>query len=1072
MKHKFYLALLLILTICTVAFGQNITGKVTDENGVVLPGVSIMIKGTNSGTTTNSNGSFQINAKSDQTLIFSFIGYIKQEVSIGSREVINVSLNSSQTQLDEVVVTALGITKDQKTLGYATQIVDSKNLATAKELNVANSLIGRVNSLEITKSGSGLGGSTRVVIRGDRSITGNNQALIVVDGVPMNNTSILGPNLNNQDLRTSTGQTGNIGTGNLQGGREYSDAFSSINPDDIESINVLKGASATALYGSRASNGALIITTKKGAVRKGIGVTVNSSFQAEEINRIWDFQNEYGQGAFSAASNAGVYNPASEFSWGPRLGGSPVATWSINPAAAGTTLPYEAQPNNVMDFYRSGYQMSNSVALSGGTEKGQSYFSYTNVRGQGILPNNALSRNIFNVRLNNKFGEKLTLDAKVTYLQEDIDNRTQTGFRSENPNRHIFRIPRNISTAEAMKYEFTDPISGRNRQNYWNANTGGGQNPYWALNNIVQEDLRQRLTGFSALTYKFNNNFSILGRGGIDAYWDKSEGKVSNDTYTLALNGDYNILSRDVKEYNLDLLAFYKQKFGKNLAIDVTGGYSFVRTLLNQTFIHSGDGTTGGLNLENVFTTGNYRVPAAPVQTFYSAEKQGLFLSSEFTFKDAITLSLTGRNDWSSTLPKESWSYFYPSAGVSVVLSNLINLPQQIDFLKVRSTLAQTGNDTYAYVINPTYTVSTGGVNGFLNRDNNKVSSNLRPERTNSFEFGFETKFLKNRFGLDFTYYNNTTVDQLFQIPVTLASGYNNLFTNGGNVQNFGFEVLLNMNLIRSKDFNWKMDINYSKNDNKLLELSEFLVAPVSATNPNARDPKFINMSNEIFMNNMRAVEGRPLGEMYVRGFVRNQDGAVLVGADGLPTTTSALSVYAGNTRANWVGGISNRFTYKGITLSALISARVGGIVTSYTSAVLHNDGVLKSTLEGRDGNLVVDGVLADGTKNTKAVSAFAYWQKIGNPSTTIGEAFIYDATNVRLRELTLGYSLPAGLLKKTPFQSVNVSLVGRNLFYFVINTPGFDPEVMTGITNGAVGIESFGQPSTRQLGVNLNLTF
>jgi TonB-linked SusC/RagA family outer membrane protein len=1071
MKLKIYLVVFLLASFCANTLAQTIKGSVKDENGEWLQGVSIRVKGTDVGTVTDQNGSFKINAGNKQILVFSFVGYVTQEAVVNGSNAVNVALQGDQTQLNEVVVTALGITKDQKTLGYATQIVDSRNIASAKELNVANSLVGRVNSLELTKSGSGLGGSTRVVIRGDRSITGNNQVLIVVDGVPMNNTSILGPNLNNQDLRTAAPQTGNIGAGNLQGGREYSDAFSSINPDDIESINVLKGASATALYGSRASNGALIITTKKGSARKGLGVSINSSFQTETINRQWDFQDEYGQGAFSATTMAGVYNPASEFSWGPKLDGTTVAPWGINPANTGKTFPYQAQPNNVADFYRQGYQLSNGVSFNGGSDKNLSYFSYTNVKGEGLIPNNALGRNIITTRLNNEFGSRLVLDTKVTYLQEDIDNRTQTGSRSENPNRHIYRMPRNISTEEAMKYQFTDPVSGRNRQNYWNANTGGGQNPYWALNNIKQEDLRQRLTGFTALTYKANKNLSFMGRAGIDAYWDRSEGKVSNDTYTLALNGDYNILTRNVKEYNVDLLGFYKKEFSKKFSMDLTGGYSFVRTRLDQTFIHSGDSNTGGLNLENVFTTGNFRAPAAPVQNYYSAEKQGVFAAGEFTF-NAVTLSLTGRNDWSSTLPKDSWSYFYPSAGLSVLVSNLIDLPKSINYLKLRSTLAQTGNDTYAYVINPTFNVSTGGVNGYLNRDNNIVTSGLRPERTNAFEVGLESKLFNNRLGFDLTYYNNLTEDQIFQVPVTLTSGYNNIFTNGGSVRNFGLELLTNIEVVRSKNFKWRVDLNYSKNDNELVELSEFLVAPVSATDPTKKDPKFINMSNEIFMNNMRAVEGRPLGEMYVRGYTRDKNNNIIVGADGLPVTTSTLSVYAGNTRAKWLGGISNRFTYKGFTLSALVSARIGGVVTSYTAAVLHNDGVLKNTLAGRDGTLVVDGVLADGSKNTKPVSAMAYWQKLGNPSTTIGEPFIYDATNVRLRELTFGYRLPSSLLRKTPFQGVNVSLVGRNLFYFLINTPGFDPEVTAGITNGAVGIESFGQPSTRQMGVNLNITF
>ncbi|MGL4632706.1 MAG: SusC/RagA family TonB-linked outer membrane protein [Leadbetterella sp.] len=1061
MKQKFILLCFIMICFYGKSIGQVISGVVSDETGTPLPGVSVTIKGTTKGTSTNEDGVFNIDVLKGSILSFSYIGYLTQEFKVGSGSKVNISLVSNKTLLEEVVVTALGITKEQKTLGYATQLVDSKNIAAARELNVANSLIGRVAGLDITKSSSGLGSSTRVVLRGDRSVTGNNQALIVVDGVPMNNLSILGPNLTNQ----------NIGVSNAQGGKEYSDAFSSINPDDIESINVLRGASATALYGSRAANGALIITTRKGIARKGIGVSVNSSFQFERINELREFQNEYGQGAISRTTNIPVYNPLSEGSWGPRFGTlSTVPAWGPSPAAAApATLAYEAQPNNIGDFFSTGNQVSNSIALSGGSERGQSYFSYTNVNAKGVVSSNELKRHIANLRLTSKFGSKLNLDSKITYLFEDIDNRPQTGERLENPLRNLYRMPRSISTSQVENYQFIDPVTGRNRQNFWNPGSNGGQNPYWVLNNITQQDLRSRLTGFAAATYKLNDALSFMARGGLDAYWDNVEGKVYSDTYILAPNGDYNILNRNSREMNLDFIAFYVKNLNSNLKIDASGGYSFVRTLFDQLFVNSGNAVTGGLNLENVFTTTNFRAPAAPVQTPFTVEKQGLFLASDFIYKDAITLSLTGRNDWSSTLPKDNWSYFFPSAGVSFLVSSLYDLPQKVSFLKVRTSLAQTGNDTYPYAINPTYTIQAGGPGGYLQRDNNKIGGVFKPERTTSFELGVESKFMKNRFGFDLTYYNNVTKDQIFQIPVSITSGYNNLFTNGGSVRNSGIEAIINLNVLKTKDFNWNVNVNYARNYNKLLSLSDNLVKGVDSKGDSIQ---FVNISTD-FMNNTRAVVGKPLGELYSRGFERDlATGAVKIGTDGLPIVTAAQSVYLGNTRARWTGGISNRLTYKAYTLSFLISARVGGVVSSYTNAILSGDGVLEGTLEGRETGLVIPGILADGSQNTKSVSAESYWLKVGNRNATIGEPFVYSATNVRLRELNLSYALPNDLLKKTPFQSASVSVVGRNLFFLLNRAEGFDPESVVGVTNGTVGMESFSAPSTRQFGFNLNLSF
>ncbi len=1028
MKQKLLLTSLLALFLsCSALLAQNrsISGTVKDEAGELAPGVTIQVKGTNIGTYTDANGAFRLEGPAQGTLVFAFTGYASQEVpyTAGTGS-IDVALSQDNSQLNEVVVTAFGITKDQRTLSYATQAIQTKTFAQARELNVANSLSGRVAGLDIARSASGVGGSTRVVLRGDRSITGNNQALIVVDGVPLDNS--------------------NFSPGNANGGRDRGDGLSSVNPDDVESINVLRGAAATALYGSRASNGALLITTKKGAARRGIGVSINSSYLAESPIVLQKFQNEYGQGS------AGVYNKGSEFSWGPKMTGQSVEAWGPSPDATGASYNLSAQPDNYNDFYSTGGQLSNSVAFTGGTEKMQTYFSYTNVGATGIVDNNKLRRNNFNLRLNNQLSDKLSLDTKITYLNEKIDNRQQTGEAFANVQRHILRIPRNIPLAQAEKFEYTDPVTGNVRQNFWNPGSNGGQNPYWIKNRVLSSDIRDRVIGFSSLTYKFTPAFSIMARAGMDQYVDKLESKLFTNTYTIADNGEYLTYWRQVRELNFDLLGFYKKQFGENFALDVTAGGSIQqRDQLDQ------ETTNNGLNRPNLFITSNAR-NSVTSRGVIETEKQGVFATADFTFKNAITLSAWGRNDWSSTLPKESWSYFFPGGGLSVLLSELVQMPQAITFAKLRGSYAVTGNDARPYLLSQTYTFLAGGPNGFITRDGIKPFPTLKPELTTALEFGLEMRFFKNRLGFDLGYYNSDSKNQLFQVAIPPASGWSSEFINAGLVNNKGVEVVLNATPIKSRKFSWDIDLNFARNVNKLVELTP--------------DLKSLTLTGD-FMNQIRADVGKPLGEVYSRGYVRNASDQILVGADGLPQITPGATVYLGNSRPDWTGGIGNRFTFGNLSLSVLISARLGGVVTSFTNAVIYADGVAEETLAGRD-SYTFPGVKEDGTPNTTATTAEKYWLKVGGRNTPAGEVFTYDASNIRLREAVLSYSLPTNVVTKSPFQAASLSLVGRNLFFLMNRAKGFDPELASGSQNTTVGLESFSLPSTRSLGVNLNLTF
>lgn len=1023
---KVYKLVVLLLFCQAYVFAQNIsvTGKVTDSDNLPLPAVSIKVSGSTQGTSTDANGNFTISVPSNASLVFSYIGFTTQTVAVQGRTTINVRLESDSKQLEGVVVTAMGITKDQKVLSYATQQINTDNFAKAKELNVANSLSGRVAGLNIAKTSSGLGGSSRVVLRGDRSITGNNQALIVIDGVPMDNS--------------------NYSPGNANGGRDGGDGLSSVNPDDIESINVLRGASATALYGSRAANGALLITTKKGSAQKGFGVSFNSSSQMESAMVLQDFQNVYGQGA------GGVYNRAEEGSWGPKMTGQSVALWGNDPADAGKVYNMTPQPNNYKDFFDTGKQFSNSLSFSGGNEKVQTYFSYTNVNATGILDNNKLARNTLNLRVSGKVSSKLSYDSKVTYLKEDVDNRQQTGESYSNNNRHILRIPRNISLESAQKFDYIDPSTGKLRQNYWNPGSNGGENPFWTKNRIIAADQRNRVTGFGSLTYQVTEDLSIMGRAGIDKTLDNYEGKWYNDTYTIADFGNYQTQFRDVAETNFDLIGIYKKTLLKDLTVDATFGANLqhVDRLAQST-------NTGGLNRDNLFIPSNGRAPSVD-RSVVPTEKQGVFGTADFTFKNAFTVSGSIRNDWSSTLPADSRSYLFGSAGFSAILSNIFTLPSAVSFAKLRGSWAQTGNDASPFLLTQTYSFLTGGPNGFISRDGVKPFPTLKPELTTAQEVGLEVKLFNNRLGFDLGYYKSESKNQLFTVAIPPASGWSSEYVNAGLVRNSGIELTMNGSPIRKDNFRWDIDLNYARNKNKLVELTQ--------------DLKVLNLAGD-FMNFSRAVEGESLGNLYSRGYQRDAQGRILVDATGLPLITPGTTVFVGNTRPDWIGGISNRFTYKKLTLNFLISAQVGGVVSSFTNAVIYADGVVEQTLAGRD-SYIFPGVTAAGTANTVATTAEKYWKKVGGRNTPVGEVWTYDATNIRMREVSLSYSLPNNLLKKSPFQAASLSLVGRNLFFLLNKAEGFDPELTSGAQNTTVGLESFSMPSTRQVGLNLNLSF
>ncbi|KQB41757.1 putative outer membrane protein [Flavobacterium daejeonense] len=1027
----------LLLVFCLFGYqsakAQNTTvsGKITDAaSGMSLPGVNVIVKGVpTGGASTDFDGNFTIKVPSKSaTLVVSFIGYSTKEVPLNGVSSITITLSEDSQKLDEVVVTALGIKREKKAITYSAQNVNVDEISQARSLNVANSLSGKVAGLNFSTTSNGVGSSSRITLRGNRSLNGNNQPLYVVDGVPLSNGSTDG----NPDIDT--------------GGTTQPDGISNLNPDDIASMTVLKGPSAAALYGSRASNGVIVITTKSGSKNKAMQINISSNFMASSAYNLLDLQNQYGQG------ESGVYNATAESSWGGKLDGSQVAAWQLvrNPDYSGAaTSSYVAQPNNVKDFFKTGYNLANTLSISTGSEKTQAYFSYTNTVAEGIVGGNKLGRHNANLRLTSDLTDKLSLDVKTNYIVQDIDNMIRTG--EESIGTSLYLLPRSIAHSDYKNFEYRD-ASGQLQQNYFTDEVGqAGGNPYWsALRDNSRTDQRNRFIGFAALKYKFTNELSLQVRTGLDQMTNKNfSDRYATNRFNNDL-GNYSEMYETVRELNSDVLLSYNTKFGE-FSLTANAGAN----MLKQTTSSLSSG--GRLSRRNFFALSNIET----VQSISSlSEKQinSLYGSTQLGYKNYLFLDLTARNDWSSTLPAKNRSFFYPSVGLSGVISDMVELPEAISYAKVRASYAQVGNDTNPYQLSPQLSY-IGGNGGMVYSQTTAVNPNLKPEISSSTEFGTELKFLNNRLGLDVTYFNTNTKNQIFYINTPEASGYSRAVVNGGTIQNKGVEVMLTATPVETDNFSWDITTNFSSYKSKVKSIFE------------DRDELVLGEGRLV---RSKIIKGGEYGDLYIKGFQRTDDGKIIVNSAGLPIATNSFDVLAGNFNPDWTAGFKNNFRFKDFNLSFLIDMRIGGEVISYTQARQAGLGVNTMTLAGRENGFIVDGVVSDGnggyTPNTVTVSAEDYWTSVGQ-RTPIAEPFIYDATNIRLRELVFGYTMPKSLLKNSVFSSFNVSLVARNLFFIVNKAKYFDPEQGAG-TGNLQGIESFNIPSTRDYGVNVKFGF
>jgi TonB-linked SusC/RagA family outer membrane protein len=1027
------LALLIGLWHSTEAFAQQrVNGRVADASTQEpLPGVTVMEKGSSNGATTNLNGEFSIDVKSENpVLVFSFIGYVSKEEQVGNRSTLDVSLEEDVKKLEEVVVTAFGLEKEKKSLTYAVSEVGGEDVSTVKQTNVVNSLAGRVAGVVITQSTAGPGSGSRVVIRGNNSLTGNNQPLYVVDGVPIDNSGF--------------GTAAGSGTGEYSR-TDYGTGISDINPDDIESMSVLKGPNAAALYGSRAANGVIMITTKKGRAGKGLGVSYSANFTWENPLLLPDYQNEYGQGSegqtYSDLSALSALRQAGG-SWGGPLTGAQELYYT------GEERPYAAQPDNVQNFFRTGSNAINTLALEGGNEKANMRFSYTNTSSKSIIPNSGLERHNFSLRSTAKLTDKLNIDTRISYFTQEAKNRATQG--TEGIMAYVYNQPRNVDFADLQNYQNPD-YSVRSV-------TAGGGNPYWILNNNINEDSRNRIQGYAKVSYEFTPTLSAFARVGTD-YVNQDIHTVDKPGHWFFTDGRLNITEATTSETNADFLFMYNKAFNDQIGMSLNFGGNHRYSTYKRMGIY-GD----NFRVPTVWSLSNASYTRPSYTPLQEKKVNSLYGSAQFSYQNTFFLDLSARNDWSSALSRDNWSFFYPSVGVSLLMNEIIDPSRKVvDLWKLRSSWAQVGNDTDPYQIHNTFIINQDGYLGrtTMSRQSVLLSEDLRPEQISTYEIGTDVRFFKNRLYADVSYYHILSEDLIMDVPVAGATGYNFFRTNVGQMVNKGVELMIGGVPFQTTDFSWDVSLNLARNRNSLKELIEDV-------------DQFVFTTTNSGTVAVQATVGGGFGDIYGTTYQQDPQGNIILDNSGRPIPTSER-VLLGNYQPDWTGGLSNTLHYKNLSLRFLVDARIGGQLYSGTDAGLDRAGVSSRTLKYREEDVVLDGVVNVGSPdapeyqpNDTKINTQQYWGSYSS----IASNYIYNQTNIRLREASLNYNLPASLLERTPFKSGTFGLIGRNLFFLYKEVENFDPESSFSTSNFAQGVLFYNLPTTRQYGINLNLKF
>ncbi|WP_219856008.1 SusC/RagA family TonB-linked outer membrane protein [Pontibacter mangrovi] len=1031
-----------------------VSGTVTDKNdGIPLPGVSIAANGKPIGVT-NQDGKFELNVEKGAVLSFTFIGYKAGSVTVNQPQTnLAVELQIDNQQLSEVVVTALGIEREKKALGYAVTEVTGEEISAARSNNFASALSGKVAGLSLTPTGGGPLNSSVIKLRGDNSLDPTkNKALIILDGVPMNSGM----------ESSGVGNAYQAGSGS-DVPIDFGNGIADINPDDIESVTVLKGAAAAALYGYRAANGALIITTKSGRKRKGLGVTVNSNISFNDILKWPDMQYEYGQGNnyrnkdgelyYSyGASEDGSNTGSTSSAFGPKFDGQ--YFYQYDPTLEGQSAerqlwrPYK---DNVKGFFRTGHTVANSVAVEGGGENGSARASITHTKNEWIMPNTGFERLNTALSVNQKLTNRLRLTSKINFSHKHSDNLPATGYNNQSISYFmIFQNP-NVDLAwYKPRWQ-----KGQEQISQIHPFSSYIDNPYLIAYEMLNGVDSYNTTGNLTANYELSSKFDLMVRAAIDMTNEERTTRRPWDTKNFS-KGYYKEQNINDRETNTDFLLTYKDKFSSDFDFRASVGGNIMKSYLNRT-----NASIEGLNVAGTYTLSNGINPIMTNNRRYNREVESVYGLASLSYLDKIFVDVTARNDWSSALPVKNNSFFYPSISTSFILSDLFTLPRQVSYAKLRLSVAEVGSDSNPYLTRKYYNSSY--FPGSASIPTTRFNPDFMPENTRSYEAGLEYQLFGGRLGMDLAIYQTVTDNQILAIQLDPTTGYNDAIINAGRVQNRGVELSLTGRPIETENFKWNTTITWSKNDNEILELSEGF----------EEDEEYIlaQGGNAYII----AKKGGSTGDMYGYGFVRNEAGEIIY-EDGLPIRPKEIS-YRGNAYADWRGGFLNEVTYKNFRFSALVDGQYGGMVYSQTHHKMSEQGKLEHTLRGREeGYIIGDGVVdnGDGTyspNEEKVENLAAYYKEYYRRANV--EANSFDASYLKLREVRLEYNLPKAILSRVDFlQGASLALYGRDLA-MITNFPMFDPEASA--LNGNVqmpGVEMGQLPTPRTFGLNVKLQF
>lgn len=1030
---------------CLWAMQQTakITGVVSDAEGPII-GASVVEKGTSNGTITDLDGRFSLDVKPGTILVISYVGYASQEVK-ATTGAMKITLKEDNQMLDEVVVTALGIKRERKALGYGVAEVKGESLTKAKETNVINSMAGRVPGLVVSQTASGPSGSTRVILRGSTEMTGNNQPLYVIDGVPLDNT--------------------NYGSAGTYGGYDLGDGISSINPDDIENISVLKGPAASALYGSRASHGVILITTKKADGKENFSVEYNGTLTVDTQLSKWnDIQQVYGMGSNGTYSIDAVSN--TNTSWGAKADGKNMLTYFD-----GVSRPYLIIPDNTSGFFRTGLTATNTAIITSNAGKTGVRFSYTDMRNKDIVPKTNMSRNNFSLRANTSLA-KVDLDFSVNYTREDVKNRPAMGDSKANIGKNLMTL------ATTYNQEWLKTYQDENGDySNWNGMDPYNVNPYWGVykNQNTSKKDQFRLNGKAI--WNITPHLKLQGTLGSEMNWFTFEDYQAPTTPGFEAGRLQNSVFEN-RMYNFELLALYNNTWGDFDFSGTLGGNMFkVDNLTTVT-------TAQDMQIRDVIALLSFNEISVEQNT-YRKQINSVYGAVNLGWKHMVYFDATLRADQSSTLPLNNNSYLYPSFSGSFIFSEIINKKNVLPYGKIRMSWAQVGSDTNPYQLGLLYTKSKytypGYTIGYIN-NNTVPNKNLKPTRTNSFEVGLETKFLNNRIGLDFTYYSQVSKDQIMGMASSWSSGYNYRLINAGEIENKGVEIALNTRLIQTKDFSWDLNLNFSKNNNKVKELVDGM--------------DMFELEKASWLDvQVAAKVGENYGSIIGPDFQRNENGDILIDSStGLPMYDKSAHVL-GNASWDWTGGLVTTLAYKNLSLSAVFDVKVGADLYSMSARSAYESGKSLATLEGREewyrseeqrkaaglpkgspdwkptGGFIAPGVIdnGDGTyrPNDIYINPEDYWMSVCRNAPSM---FIYDNSYVKCRELTLTYQFPKKLLKNV-VDNLTISFVARNPFILYKNIPNIDPDSNYNNTTG-MGLECGSLPSRKSYGFNVNIKF